>query len=70
MPLAQTQLYCTVCQRYVLASREAPSHLIHALVTLFTCCVWGIVWIIAWLNTKPWRCPHCGGTALVHPPKG
>jgi hypothetical protein len=67
MSLSQAQLYCQTCQRWVLSQRPAPNHLIHAIVTLFTCFVWGIVWLFAALNTKPYRCPHCGGTALLPP---
>ena len=62
MPIEQSQAYCQVCQRSVMVERAAPNHLIHALVTLFTCFTWGIVWIFVSLARKPWRCKFCGSS--------
>lgn len=60
MPMQQSQAWCATCQRMVLTQRAAPNHLIHALVTLFTCGAWAIVWAIVALNTPAWRCSACG----------
>lgn len=60
MPVEQSQAYCATCQRMVLVQRAAPNHLIHALVTLFTCGFWAVVWAIVALNKPHWRCGMCG----------
>lgn len=60
MPIEQSRAYCPNCQRYVMAERPVPNHLVHALVTVFTCLVWGIVWILVSLAKNPKRCKFCG----------
>jgi hypothetical protein len=67
MPSEQAQLFCVTCQRYVLVQRPVPHHLVHALVTLFTCGGWGIVWLILSLGKSPWRCAYCGGQRFADP---
>lgn len=65
MPREQSQRYCATCDRVVLVQRAVPNHLIHALVTIFTCLTWGVVWIAVSMRERPWRCAFCGGTLFV-----
>lgn len=40
----------------MLASRHKPNHVLHFLITFFTCGVWGFVWLfIALAARPPWR---------------
>ncbi len=62
MPIEHSQAHCATCQRMVLVQRATPNHLIHALVTLFSCGAWAVVWAIVALNKPAWRCGVCGST--------
>lgn len=56
--------YCKTCgqMRLFRASVEKPTHVLHALLTIFTCLLWGLVWLIVSLSatSSPWRCSVCG----------
>ncbi len=39
----------------VLVSGKKPNHVVHALITLFTCGLWGFVWLLDALFTKERR---------------
>lgn len=54
--------YCRMCNRQVLGQKETPNHVLHFLVTCFTCGLWGVVWAILTLamGSGPFRCPTCG----------
>lgn len=60
MPLQHSQGYCPTCQRPVLIQRDAPNHLVHALVSLFLCGLWLPVWLLVSMGSKPWLCSQCG----------
>lgn len=59
------QAYCPTCGQHRLAEKESLDgviHLIHALITLFSCGFWAVVWIIHAVSASgPWRCSQCGG---------
>lgn len=38
-----------------LASGSKPNHLLHAVLTVFTCGVWGFVWLLIAMTTKESR---------------
>ena len=56
--------YCTHCaaDRLFRRTRSAPNHLLHAFLTVFTCLLWGIVWLVVASSPTlgPWRCTVCG----------
>lgn len=59
----QSQRHCHTCQRPVLATRAKPNHLLHFIITFFTCGLWGLVWIfIVIFDRGPWHCQYCGGS--------
>ncbi|MFC7310355.1 hypothetical protein ACFQVC_39860 [Streptomyces monticola] len=39
----------------VLARGHRPNHVLHAILTIFTCLLWGIVWLIIGLTQKEER---------------
>jgi len=56
--------FCKDEQRYVLATRQTPNHILHLLLALVTVGIWIIPWFFISLssNLKPYRCPTCGST--------
>lgn len=54
--------WCPLCKRDVLAVGESPNHVLHLLLTLVTCGLWGIVWgLVAAGAIGGYRCGKCGG---------
>jgi len=64
--MAYKQAYCTTCSRSVLAVRNETNHVLHLLLTLVTCGLWFIVWVmVAGFSDASFRCPECG--SVVNP---
>ena len=59
MATRTTQRYCLSCDRPVLAEKQRPNHILHLILSLLTCGLWVIVWLLLSLPSTP-RCPHCG----------
>ena len=59
MATRTTQRYCLSCDRPVLAEKQRPNHILHLILSLLTCGLWLIVWLLLSLPSTP-RCPHCG----------
>jgi len=70
MAIQEWQTYCPRCQTFVLGRRETPNHILHFLITFFTCGLWIIPWIVISIAAgwEPFRCPTCG-TAGVNAPR-
>jgi hypothetical protein len=62
MGISERQIFCPQCQKNVLGRRQSPTHILHALLFIFTCCFWVIPWFFITIsaNGKPYRCPYCG----------
>jgi len=68
MAQQQRQAYCHRCGKYRLHTRQATEthHVLHVLITLFTCGVWLLIWFLDILVTgfdnarKPYLCSVCG----------
>ncbi|MEQ1642153.1 MAG: hypothetical protein ABL959_01760 [Pyrinomonadaceae bacterium] len=62
MAIQQSSFYCPVCQQQRLFTRqESVNHILHLLVTLFSCGLWAFVWIILTLSHNPrFHCSQCG----------
>lgn len=60
----KTQKYCKNCKQNVLAEKQSLSggiHVVHALISLFSCGVWLLVWLIhAIIASGGYRCTRCG----------
>lgn len=62
----ENQIHCGTCQRPVLARRQVPNHVLHAILTLFSCGAWALVWGALTLTPNfvgrdmRWRCTVCG----------
>lgn len=55
---------CKACgqNRLFRSATVKPNHVLHAILTIFTCFLWGIVWLIlsATTSSSPYRCTVCG----------
>jgi hypothetical protein len=67
MPTEETSGYCPHCQRPVLGRREGINHILYAILTLFSCGLFGLVWMAAHLGFMrgDFACPTCGGKVTV-----
>lgn len=62
MPIEEQGGYCDHCQRHVLGRRNGINHILHLLISLFTCGLWVIPWFFASMTFKAqFACPNCGG---------
>ena len=67
MGFQETRGFCTNCNKYVLVRGATPNHILHLLLTLVTCGLWLIVWVLLSIAPVVWRCSQCG--AIVHKSK-
>lgn len=58
--MSQASRYCAHCDRKVLAQRDGPNHGLHLVMTLCTCGMWLLVWLLMCVMPRPWRCSQCG----------
>ena len=56
----KTQKYCKQCKSQVLAVRPTANHILHFLITILTCGLWVIMWILISIRIGGWKCPRCG----------
>lgn len=62
MPIEEAGGYCDYCQRPVLGRRQGVNHILYAILTIFSCGIWGLVWLIQSLaGAGDYACPNCGG---------
>lgn len=61
--MKQAAGFCPLCNRQVLVGAKTPNHVLHAIITLFSCALWAPVWIFLSLVAKDWRCQVCGNKA-------
>jgi hypothetical protein len=62
MSIQHAQGYCDTCKKTVLGQRDGPNHVLHAILMIFTCCLWAIPWLFMSTGTKEYACPTCGST--------
>jgi len=62
MPQIHGGGFCKHCNGQVLTVRTAPSHLAHALVSLFLLGLWLPIWFLITLCADDDRCTRCGST--------
>ena len=65
MPFKESTGYCATCNKQVLVRRETTNDVLYAILTIFSCGLWGIVWIISSFSEKPWLCTVCGRQAAL-----
>lgn len=52
--------WCEKCHRQVMLRRPGANHVLHLILTLVTCGIWSIVWILSSVRIGGWRCTICG----------
>jgi hypothetical protein len=65
MPFKESTGYCHSCRKQVLVRQETTNDVLYAILTLFSCGLWAIVWIASSFSSRPWRCTVCGKSAAV-----
>src|SRR5438552_18981973 len=65
MPFREATGYCHGCKRQVMVRQETTNDVLYAILTLFSCGLWAIVWIISSMSSRPWLCTVCGRVAAV-----
>ena len=63
MGYTESSGYCGHCANYVRVRRPAPSHLLHFIITVFTCSLWLIPWVLVSIRAGGWTCAACGRSA-------
>lgn len=67
MTMQEATGYCKRCKERVLIRRiitPKANHVLHFLITLCTCGLWALVWMLAGMQggkKQSWRCSKCGG---------
>ena len=56
----QSLQYCTTCNQNTLHARPSTNHILHFLITFFSCFLWIPIWYISALKIGGWRCQQCG----------
>lgn len=58
--------HCKVCKRQTKHSKQGTNHILHLLITLFTCGAWVFVWGFLLLCDvlTPYHCEECGKAKL------
>lgn len=67
MAAEETQKFCPSCNHNVLARRPGTNHILHFLITFFTCGLWLLFWAGASVKFGGWRCSMCGSAQLELP---
>lgn len=52
--------FCKVCNRQVMVRAKTPNHVLHFLISAFTCGLWIIPWILMGISSSKYRCIYCG----------
>ena len=62
MATEEWQTYCPNCRGVRLGRREMPNHVLHFLITVFTCGLWIFAWGFEILRaySRPYLCSVCG----------
>lgn len=56
----QTHRPCRLCGKPTIHYRKGTNHVLHLLITVFTCGWWAIVWFLMAFKIGGWRCQECG----------
>lgn len=66
MPIEEASGFCAYCQRPVLGRREGVPQVLYAILTLFSCGIFGLVWAFHhFFGRGDYACPTCGGVVTV-----
>jgi len=66
MPFKEKSAFCSACDKQVLVRKQVPNHVLHFLITFFTCGLWIFVWPLIALKKAgdEWLCTLCGRPAI------
>lgn len=55
--------FCKTCNKQALVRREKANHILHFLITVLSCGLWVVVWVLVSIKIGGWRCATCGSLA-------
>ncbi len=59
--MKQSSAYCPHCETRVLATAPTPNHVLHLLLTIFSCGLWLWIWPLVMAGSiGGYRCVKCG----------
>ena len=61
MAMQEATGLCKRCDCQTLIRRQGTNHILHLIITVVTCGLWLIVWVLASVKIGGWRCSTCGG---------
>ncbi len=56
--------FCKDCNKFVVAFRSKPNHVLHLLLSIFTLGLWVFVWIGLSIKIGGWKCSECGSKRI------
>lgn len=56
--------FCKSCSQNRPVSRPSTNHILHLLLSIITCGLWIVVWILTSIKIGGWRCETCGSTKI------
>lgn len=66
MTIEERSGMCAYCQRPVLGRRSGVPHVLYAILTLFSCGIFGLVWAAHhFIGRGEYACPTCGGVVTM-----
>jgi hypothetical protein len=63
MTFEEASGFCKTCDKQALVRRQKANHILHFLITFFTCGAWALVWIIVAGKRRDFLCSTCGSVA-------
>lgn len=60
MTIQQSTGFCKQCNKQVMTTRPGVNHILHFLITIFTCGAWVLIWIGLCIKFGGWKCSSCG----------
>lgn len=63
MAVQEATGFCKFCNKQVMIRRKGTNHILHLILSIITCGLWIIVWILVSIKIGGWRCTQCGTAA-------
>lgn len=56
--------YCWNCKKRVAVYRRGTNHVVHLILSIFTCGLWLIIWLLSSIKIGGWKCGECGSKSI------
>ena len=58
--------FCKTCGKNVKREAKGTSHILHLILSIFSCGIWMPIWILCAMSAT-WTCSECGSRKLSGP---